>query len=48
MKKQKIKITTIDLYDNERNEGMRCIREIIAGAQNKFKDVQLTYNVYET
>ena len=48
MEKQKIKITTIDLYDNERNEGMRCIREIITGAQNKFKDVQLTYNVYET
>ncbi len=48
MEKQKIKITTIDLYDNERNEGMRCIREIIADAQNKFKDVQLTYNVYET
>jgi len=48
MDKQKIKITTIDLYDNERNEGMRCIREIIADVQNKFKDVQLTYNVYET
>jgi len=48
MEKQKIKITTIDLYDNERNEGMRCIREIITGAQNKFKGVQLTYNVYET
>jgi len=48
MEKQKIKITTIDLYDNERNEGMRCIREIITDAQNKFKDVQLTYNVYET
>ncbi|MCZ6703938.1 MAG: GMP synthase [Ignavibacteria bacterium] len=48
MDKQKIKITTIDLYDNERNEGMRCIREIIADTQNKFKDVRLTYNVYET
>jgi len=48
MDKQKIKITTIDLYDNERNEGMRCIREIIADVQNKFKDVRLTYNVYET
>ena len=47
MEKQKIKITRIDLYDNERNEGMRCILEIITDAQNKFKDVQLTYNVYE-
>ena len=48
MEKQKINITTIDLYNNERNEGMRCIREIIADTQDKYKDIQLSYNVYET
>jgi len=48
MAKQEIKVATIDLYNNERNEGMRCIREIVSEAGNKFNDVDLTYNVYET
>jgi len=48
MAKQEIKVATIDLYNNERNEGIRCIREIVFEAGNKFNDVDLTYNVYET
>ena len=48
MAKQDIKVATIDLYNNERNEGMRCIREIVSDAKNKFDDIDLTYDVYET
>ncbi len=35
MVKTGIKIATIDLYNNERNEGMRCICEIANDAINK-------------
>ena len=48
MQKQKIKIATIDLYNNERNEGMRCISEIVEETKNKFNDLDITYNVHET
>jgi GMP synthase-like glutamine amidotransferase len=48
MGKQQIKIATIDLYNNERNEGMRCIKEIVSEAGINFSDVELTYRVYET
>lgn len=45
---QKIKIATIDLYNNERNEGMRCIGEIVEETKKKFNDLDISYNVYET
>ena len=48
MVKQEIKIATIDLYNNEKNEGMRCIREIISETKDKFQDQQITSNVFET
>ncbi|TDJ52982.1 MAG: GMP synthase [Ignavibacteria bacterium] len=48
MRKQKIKIATIDLYNNERNEGMRCIGEIAEETKKKFNDLDISYNVYET
>jgi len=48
MAKQKIKVATVDLYNNERNEGMRCIKEIVSEAGNRFNDIDLTYSVYET
>jgi GMP synthase-like glutamine amidotransferase len=48
MDKPKIKIATIDLYNNERNEGMRCIGEIVADADNEFSDIDITYNVHDT
>lgn len=47
MRKQKIKIATIDLYNNERNEGMRCIGEIAEETKKKFNDLDISYNVYE-
>ena len=48
MNKPQIKVATIDLYNNERNEGMRCIREIVAEAGNNISNVELQYDVYET
>jgi GMP synthase-like glutamine amidotransferase len=48
MQKQIIKIATIDLYNNERNEGMRCIGEIVEETKKKFIDLDISYNVYET
>lgn len=48
MQKQKIKITTLDLYNNERNEGMRCIREIVTDAININSEFEISYDVHET
>lgn len=47
MQKQEIKITTIDLYNNEPNEGMRCIRDIVKEVSNIY-DFPISYEVYET
>ena len=43
-----IKIATIDLYNNERNEGMRCIKEIVLDAQNRSNDTEISYEVFDT
>ena len=43
-----IKIATIDLYNNERNEGIRCIKEIVSEAQNRNKDLEISYEVFDT
>ena len=43
-----IKIATIDLYNNERNEGMRCIREICSEAIAKNNEMEISYDVFDT
>jgi len=43
-----IKIATIDLYNNERNEGMRCIKEIVSEAQARNNGTEITYEVFDT
>jgi homoserine O-succinyltransferase len=43
-----IKIATIDLYNNERNEGIRCIKEIVSEAQSRNKEQEITYQVFDT
>jgi len=42
-----IKVAIIDLYNNEVNEGMRCIKEIVSETKSP-AGVNLSYNVYET
>jgi GMP synthase-like glutamine amidotransferase len=48
MNKPKIKVATVDLYNNERNEGMRCIREIVTDAGKSNSNIELQYDVFET
>jgi GMP synthase-like glutamine amidotransferase len=47
MHKQEVKITTIDLYNNEPNEGMRCIRDIVKEVSENYQ-FEISYDVYET
>lgn len=46
MKKHEIKVATIDLYNNEKNEGMRCIKEIVTSFNNDSQKIE--YNVFDT
>lgn len=48
MNKLQIKVATIDLYNNERNEGMRCIKEIVSDAGKNNPIIDLKYDVFET
>lgn len=48
MNKLQIKIAAIDLYNNERNEGMRCIKEIVTDAGKNNHSIDLKYDVFET
>jgi GMP synthase-like glutamine amidotransferase len=43
-----IRIATIDLYNNERNEGMRCIKEIVSEAKSRNNDIEISYEVFDT
>ncbi len=47
MHKLEIKITTIDLYNNEPNEGMRCIRDIVKEVSANYQ-FEIEYKVFET
>lgn len=47
MDKQEIKITTIDLYNNEPNEGIRCIRDIVKEVSSSY-NFPIKYDVYAT
>ncbi len=43
-----IKIATIDLYNNERNEGMRCIKEIVSDTKKRNNGIDISYEVFDT
>lgn len=45
---QKIKIATIDLYNNEPNEGLRCISDIVKEVSDSYSNLEISYNVFET
>jgi GMP synthase-like glutamine amidotransferase len=48
IKDSEIKIATIDLYNNEKNEGMRCIREIVSEIQNSNSNMEISYKTFDT
>lgn len=48
MKKAPIKIAILDLYNNEPNQGMRCLREIVSQCDQNIPGQAVEYRVYET
>lgn len=48
MNKNSVKIAVIDLYNNEPNEGMRCIREIIDDSHLTYSSIPVEYKIFET
>ncbi|MCB0273701.1 MAG: GMP synthase [Calditrichaeota bacterium] len=44
----KVRVAIIDLYNNEPNQGMRCIKDLIRSCDREFEDVEVTYKVFET
>ena len=48
MNKRQIKVATIDLYNNEPNEGIRCIGEIVNDSAKENTNLDLKYDRFET
>ncbi|QQS37604.1 MAG: GMP synthase [Ignavibacteriales bacterium] len=48
MNQNKIKVSIIDLYNNEVNEGMRCIKEIVSDQDKRNDGPSVSYDIYET
>jgi len=48
MAKPEIKVATIDLYNNERNEGIRCIKEIVSDIKENNSSAEISYKVFDT
>jgi len=48
LRKKSIKIAVIDLYNNEPNEGMRCIKEIVEDSHLRYNSVPVEYKIFET
>lgn len=46
--KNKISVAIIDLYNNEKNEGMRCIKEIVSDLNTDFEKPQVDYQVFDS
>lgn len=44
----KLKAAIIDLYNNEPNQGMRCIQDLLKEAGKRFEHTSLDYKIYET
>jgi len=44
----KIKAAIIDLYNNEKNQGMRCIQDLLTEANGRHDDIDLKYNIFDT
>lgn len=48
MKNKAIDVAILDIYNNEPNQGMRCIKELISECDQKIPGQSVTYSVYET
>ena len=43
-----VKAAIIELYNNEQNQGMRCIQDIIKEADARFPNDKLEYKIYDS
>lgn len=43
-----VKVAIIDLYNNEPNQGMRCIQDILNETNGKVNNTEVTYNIFDT
>lgn len=43
-----VRVAVLDLYDNEPNEGMRCIRELLTLADGRYFGQPVVFDVFET
>lgn len=48
MKTDAITVAILDLYNNEPNHGMRCIKELVSECDQKIPGQAVTFSVYET
>lgn len=47
MEQTNIRIAILDLYNNEENQGMRCIQDILKETDGKYDRVKICYDIYE-
>lgn len=43
-----LKVAVIDLYDNEPNQGIRCIQDILNETDCNFPEIPIEYKIYES
>jgi GMP synthase-like glutamine amidotransferase len=43
-----LKVAVIDLYDNEANQGMRCIQDILNETDCNFPEIPIDYKIYDS
>ncbi len=48
MDNKTVKVAIIDLYNNEPNQGMRCLQDILKETDGKINGVRVVYDIYET
>ncbi len=47
MENKEVKVAIIDLYNNEPNQGMRCLQDILNETDGKVNEVKVTYDIFE-
>ncbi len=47
MENKEVKVAIIDLYNNEPNQGMRCLQDILNETDGKVNGVKVSYDIFE-
>lgn len=48
MKTKVVKVAVIDLYNNEENQGIRCIKDVLNELDCSYPDVSVDYHLFDT